>query len=163
MTLPPPTHLPSPPAPLFPAVGARLTVLWLIVHFSPAAQSSPWLALCFTAWALVEPTRYSFYLVKQLGLTPVYAHTWLRYSLFLPLYPAGIVGEFGCLVTALLGDAAALQIAQPNAYNLVYSHRFVLALLALLYPSGSITMVGHMWRERGRQLGGEQQGKAKAG
>ena len=144
-------------------MGARLTVLWLIVHFSPAAQSSPWLALCFTAWALVEPTRYSFYLVKQLGLTPVYAHTWLRYSLFLPLYPAGIVGEFGCLVTALLGDAAALQVAQPNAYNLVYSHRFVLALLALLYPSGSITMVGHMWRERGKQLGGEQQGKAKAG
>lgn len=141
---------------------ARLLVLWGIVHLSPAAQASPALALCFCAWALVEPTRYSFYLVKLLGRAPLYAHTWLRYSLFLVLYPAGILGEFGCLAAALLGDAGALRVEQPNALNVAYSHQLALALLALLYPYGSYVMVGHMWRERVKQLGGGGSGGAEA-
>ena len=90
-------------------------MLWLIVDLSPAAQASPALALCFCAWALVEPTRYSFYLVKLLGLEPLYAHKWLRYSLFLVLYPAGILCEFGCLVYAFPGAAALRVRAGPGA------------------------------------------------
>jgi very-long-chain (3R)-3-hydroxyacyl-CoA dehydratase len=147
-------------------VLARLIVLWLIVDLSPAAQASPALALCFAAWALVEPTRYSFYLVKLLGLEPLHAHKWLRYSLFLVLYPAGILGEFGCLLYAFPG-AAALRIALPNQYNFAYSHQLALAALACLYPGGSYMMVGHMLAERRKQLGGsgggsEEGAKAKA-
>ena len=68
----------------------------------------------------------------------------------------------GCLAAALLGDAAALRVEQPNALNVAYSHQLTLALLALLYPYGSYVMVGHMWRARVKQLGGGADARAKA-
>jgi very-long-chain (3R)-3-hydroxyacyl-CoA dehydratase len=133
-------------------VLARLAVLVLIIDYSPAAQASLVLALCLAAWALVEPPRYSYYLVKLLQVQPLYLHTWLRYSLFIVLYPLGIVGEFGCLVHALPG-ASQLYLALPNRFNVVYSHQLLLAGLAVLYLPGAPTMVMHMWRERAKQLG----------
>ncbi len=128
-------------------------MLWGIIDQSPDAQASPMLFLCLAAWALVEVPRYSFYVLKLLGVAPLYAHTWLRYSLFIVLYPIGIVGEFGCLVYAFPASAA-LAVAQPNALNVVYSHQLVLGVLALLYLPGSPTMISHMWRERAKALGG---------
>jgi len=128
-------------------------VLWGIINFSEESQASPMLFQCFLAWALVEVPRYSFYLLKVLKVEPFYFHTWVRYSLFIPLYPVGILGELGCLAYAFPG-ASKLVVDLPNTYNFVYSHQVALCILTLLYIPGSPTMVNHMWRERQKQLGG---------
>jgi very-long-chain (3R)-3-hydroxyacyl-CoA dehydratase len=136
-----------------------MTVLWVFVHWSIAAQASPMMALCFAAWALVEPPRYLFYMVKQLGYEPIYALKWLRYSLFIPLYPLGIAGEVGCLVYAF-PEASRLDVDLPNQFNLVYSHAVMLGFLALLYLPGAPFMVLHMMKERRKQLGNLEKQKA---
>ena len=127
-----------------------------MISVSKAAQNSPALLLCTVSWALVEVPRYSYYLVKQFG-EPVYFHTWIRYSLFIVLYPMGIAGEIGNLLYSF-PEAAEITWAQgPGNYlNIVYSHQVVLAFLLILYIPGSYLMISHMWRERGKQLSQEK-------
>lgn len=142
-------------SPLFPQfpVLSRLAVLWFIMHVSTAAQASPALFLCTLSWSLVEVPRYSYYLYKLCDIEPFYAHKWVRYSLFLVLYPTGIAGEIGNLLYALPGAAAINVSPGPgNALNVAYNHQVFLAILLLLYIPGSPLMIGHMWKERCKQL-----------
>jgi len=92
-------------------VASRLLVLWGISHVSPPSQVHWAFALMAFSWSLVEVPRYGFYIWKLLvdsdpaptpkGAPPAaktpsnvpYWLTWLRYSLFIVLYPTGITGE----------------------------------------------------------------------
>jgi very-long-chain (3R)-3-hydroxyacyl-CoA dehydratase len=127
-----------------------------VIDIAPTAQVSWALTLCVAAWAAVEVPRYTAYLIDTLGLPSPYALTWLRYSLFLVLYPLGISGEIGCLVASLPYIAAhdVWHVSLPNAHNVAYSHYTVLlCTLFVLYPPGSYLMIGHMWKQRAAKLG----------
>lgn len=138
-------------------VASRLAVLWGIVHYSPPSQTSVFFTLMSVSWSLVEVPRYSWYLTELLGLQsgPL---TYLRYSLFLVLYPTGITGECGSLWQSLSyfeGNQMrlGLEVALPNKWNLVYSHRAVLLfLLFAIYPFGSYVMYNNMWVARKKKL-----------
>ena len=137
-------------------------MLWVVIDVSPEAQASFALPLCVGAWALVEVPRYLFYVcatIKQ--ARPAFdaprALQWLRYNMFLVLYPAGISGEVGCLLFALPGAwRLRWALGAGNALNFAYSHGVLLSLLLLLYPYGAPLMVGHMWRERSGWLAKQQ-------
>jgi very-long-chain (3R)-3-hydroxyacyl-CoA dehydratase len=107
------------------------------------------------AWAAVEVPRYLFYTCELLlgkGTSP-YALAWLRYSLFVVLYPLGIAGEVGCLYFSLpAADQLVWAPGPGNALNVAYNHGLVLRLLVALYPPGSYTMVAHMWVARAKWL-----------
>lgn len=137
-------------------VASRLVVLWGAVVVSPAAAASPWFALMVAAWALSEPPRYALYAIGLAGDPAPYALTWVRYSAFLVLYPAGITGEIGCVWAAMRDAraAAAVSLALPNAHNVVYDHAWCLAFLLTLYVPGSPYMIGHMVKQRASVLGG---------
>lgn len=69
-------------------------VLWGMVHVAPPSQVQMGFALMVASWSLVEVPRYAFYIVKLLGGDEAmpYWLKWLRYSLFIVLYPTGITG-----------------------------------------------------------------------
>ena len=103
----------SPVVTVFLQVMSRL-VLVVVCLLSPASSATWWCGMMAISWSLVEVPRYAFYLNGLLGpggqagtLYPVF---WLRYSLFSVLYPTGISGEVGTMLTAL-SDPAFL--AQP--------------------------------------------------
>lgn len=136
---------------------ARLLVLWGIVDVAPPAQASWAFSLCVSAWALVEVPRYVFYVWKLVDAERVpYVVTWLRYSLFLPLYPAGILGEMGCLWFALehVRDQKVLTASLPYFFNVVWDHHFFLqfCLYVLYVPAGAF-MINVMLQERKKNLG----------
>ena len=91
------------------------------------------------SWALSEVPRYLFYVCAQLKSQP-YPLFWLRYSLFLVLYPTGISGEL-LQVYASLSDAACSPVCQ----------RASLCLFAV-YVVGSPYMILNMWGNRVRAL-----------
>lgn len=74
------------------AVLSRLAVLWGIVHVAPPAQVHWAFALMAISWSLVEVPRYVFYLWKLVSNSVPYWLLWVRYSLFIVLYPTGITG-----------------------------------------------------------------------
>ena len=94
----------SPVVTVFLQVMSRL-VLVVVCLLSPASSATWWCGMMAVSWSLVEVPRYAFYLNGLLGpggqagtLYPVF---WLRYSLFGILYPTGISGELGTMISAL--------------------------------------------------------------
>ena len=147
----------APCASNFTTVLARLLVLWAIVDVAPPSQASWAFSLCVSAWALVEVPRYIFYVWKLVDAEHVPSVlTWLRYSLFIPLYPAGIAGEMGCLWFALehVRDHKVLTVTLPNSLNFVWDHHFFLqfCLYVLYVPAGAF-MINVMLQERKKNLG----------
>merc|ERR1712137_58006 len=56
--------------------------------------------LLMFSWSLIEVVRYSFYALNLLGIT-IGIHLWLRYSLFIVLYPSGVFSEICTLYLSI--------------------------------------------------------------
>ena len=135
-----------------------MLVLWAIVDVAPPSQNSWAFSLCVTAWSLVEVPRYVFYVWKLVDAKNVPGViTWLRYSLFIPLYPAGIAGEMGCVWFALdyIRNNKVLSVTLPNSGNFVWDHHLILCIaLYIFYVPAGCFMVNMMFQEREKNLGG---------
>eukprot|EP00750_Incisomonas_marina_P017740 INCI241.1.p1 GENE.INCI241.1~~INCI241.1.p1 ORF type:complete len:760 (+),score=98.88 INCI241.1:595-2874(+) len=120
-------------------VASRVLLLWPYTAKSPNAQKHWSLYLMVLSWCLVEVVRYVFYGLKALDITVPKPLLWLRYSLFIVLYPSGITGELLQIVSSLT-DLSPLAV------------RFAIFQLALYIP-GSPYMIRNMWRMRRRAFG----------
>ncbi|CAB4067219.1 HACD [Lepeophtheirus salmonis] len=90
----------SNPGITFIQVIIRLINVWIIIASFVDVQNSIFLWMTLTAWAPTEVIRYGYYttvlLEKEIEIL-----TKLRYSLFIVLYPLGMIGEYGNAFTCL--------------------------------------------------------------
>lgn len=133
-------------------------VLWGIVALAPPAHQQAGFALMAASWSTVEVPRYGYYLWSLLGGgsegVPAWL-TWLRYSLFMVLYPTGISGEISCLWNSLpfIKAHGIGEFGLPNPHNVAFSYYLTLwALLVAVYPPGSWVMFTHMLKQRRKVL-----------
>lgn len=163
------------PEPSAPAVASRLAVLWGISNISPPSRLHWSFPLMAISWSSVEIPRYLFY-VWQLLVTPVVGPAggepskdaatpfwllFLRYSLFIVLYPTGITGELGQLLTSMpyVKAHGVWDVTLPNAHNIIFRYPAVQWLLLALYVPGSYIMYTHMLHQRKGKLGGGAKAK----
>ena len=137
-------------------LSSRLFVVWGVLHLLPPSRSQLGLLLCTLSWATVEVPRYLYYTVSLLSPQSVpWALTWLRYSLFMLLYPTGITGEVVSMIAALpwlSRHDAQLSLSMPNRLNFSFSYLwFVYAVLAIYVP-GSPFLFLNMWRQRSKVM-----------
>lgn len=139
--------------------GGRLLVIWFPIHFISESQTSPGFSIMLFAWCLIEMVRYPFYAFNLVNLN-VGILTWLRYTLFIVLYPMGLCGEVWCYIDALpiLSTSKVLRMEMPNAYNFTFSLYAVTILILLGYVPGFPPLYFHMFTLRKKVLGG---GEAK--
>ena len=101
-------------------VHQRNFVLWGIAYPVPAIRSQPAFAVMAIAWTLQDLTRYPFYAwtLWSPATLPRWL-IWLRYSLFIPLYPLAMACELVCLVRGipLLWREGIWTLDLPNALN----------------------------------------------
>ena len=101
-------------------VFQRCLVLWGITYPVPAARAQPGFALVALAWSSIEVVRYPFYAwtLASPSTLPRWL-IWLRYSLFLPLYPVGMLAELATIVQAVpvLLQHDVWTLHMPNALN----------------------------------------------
>ena len=133
---------------------SRLGCIWLPINYIPQSQTSPGLTIVLFAWCLVEIVRYPFYAFNLINIK-VEILTWLRYSLFIILYPIGALGEMWCYFDALpfLATSKALRIEMPNAYNFTFSPYMVTIIILLAYFPLMPPMYFHMLAQRKKVLG----------
>lgn len=137
-------------------VTSRLAILWCVVYLAPNSTEQLAFVVMVLAWCAIEVPRYFFYIVSLLFPDSIpFALTWIRYSLFILLYPAGIYGEVCCLLAALplLAKARPLSLDMPNPYNFAFDFYSVLWYSALLYVPGSPFLYLHMLKLRNKKLG----------
>ena len=144
--------VPAQPRTVIMQVSSRLVVASLLVRF-PQTRNSLGLLFIALAWSLAEIVRFSYYFIKtntpKLMPRPL---VWLRYSLFVVLYPLGIFGEILIILSAI-----------PFAKRL-QSQRFYLHFLYIVlcvYPFGAVVLFKHMFQQRSKQLGPKHVDAAK--
>ena len=77
-------------------VSSRLWLVWAINVLCPVSRYQFGFPLMVASWGLVEVPRYSFYALNLYDAVPNFLF-FLRYHLFMLLYPSGVLGTCLCL------------------------------------------------------------------
>lgn len=143
-------------------VASRVAVVCGILLATNSARDGLGLPLALTAWSITEIIRYSTYTLSLTGSVP-YFLKYLRYTLFIILYPIGITGELLCIWAASkeVGEGKLYSVAMPNSYNFIFNYQHLLWFLMLLYIPLFPQLYLHMFSQRKKTLGQEKIQKSK--
>ena len=112
------------------------------------------------AWSITEMIRYSYYAANLLDLK-IGLLTWLRYTLFIVLYPLGAGSELLCIYKAF-PDMALFKpynIELPNIYNFTFKFQYLVVLIVLCYLTGLPQLYYYMFSQRKKILGRQEDEK----
>ncbi|KAH9661271.1 Very-long-chain (3R)-3-hydroxyacyl-CoA dehydratase [Citrus sinensis] len=123
-----------------------------VVHGAVAVSS----CVCVCVFSVI---RYPFYALNTIGACPHWL-TYLRYTMFIPLYPIGVLGEM------LLLNQAFPYMKEKNIFanffaGLPFSYYNVVQVVFVMYPFAWIKLYSHMLKQRGSKLGKRQEKKKK--
>ncbi|XP_058824056.1 very-long-chain (3R)-3-hydroxyacyl-CoA dehydratase hpo-8-like [Topomyia yanbarensis] len=144
-------------------VAGRCLVVVGAIDATPTGKLSPGLPIALFCWSLTETIRYSYY-VLHLALPKVPPFmSWLRYTIFIPLYPAGFFGELLCFYWAqsYIRETDMWGVSMPNRYNFSFSFYYFVWMMAIGYLPMFPQMYLHMFSQRSKVLGGRESQKAK--
>jgi len=137
-------------------VASRVAVVCGILLATDSAREGSGLPLALTAWSLTEIIRYSNYTFNLVHSVP-FILKYLRYTLFIILYPIGITGELLCIYKAQkeVGGGQLYSIEMPNKYNFIFNYQHLLWFLMLLYIPLFPQLYLYMFGQRKKALGVE--------
>lgn len=135
-------------------VGGRAFVLFCMIDAEPRIQTRPVVFYLFLFWSIIEIVRYPYY-VTQLFNIKIYFLTWLRYTIWIPLYPLGFLCE-GVIIflnIPYFEETNKFTISLPNTYNFAFHFPSLLRLyLLLMFLPGLYTIMSHMRQLRCKKL-----------
>ncbi|KAI9373708.1 tyrosine phosphatase-like protein [Aspergillus egyptiacus] len=124
----------------FTQIFARSVQVWAINYGFPAVTAtSPAYGTMLFAWSTADVVRYLYFVVLLGGGSVPGVLKWLRYSLFIVLYPVGIGSEWWLMYRA------AAETSSSIVAGIFY---FCLAL----YGPGSVMMYSYMVKQRRKTL-----------
>ncbi|KAL4873376.1 tyrosine phosphatase-like protein [Aspergillus spectabilis] len=125
----------------FTQIFARSVQVWAINYaFSEVTATSPAYGAMVLAWAVADVVRYGYFVGLLGGLDSLTRGLrWLRYSLFIILYPIGIGSEWWLMFRAA-GATDAVAV------------RGVFWFCLGLYGPGSVMMYSYMLKQRRKTL-----------
>lgn len=136
-------------------VGGRGFVLFFMIDAEPRMQTKPVIFYLFLIWSIIEIVRYPYYITQLLNIEISFL-TWLRYTLWIPLYPLGFVCE-GIIILRNIPyfeETQKFTVSLPNTYNFALHFPSVMRLyLLLLLLPGIYTIMSRMNQLRSRKLG----------
>jgi len=98
--------------------------------------------------------RYGYY---ALGLTGWNSSlvTWLRYTLFVVLYPMGVTGELWCCMASIPTIKAEnpFSVTMPNSLNVTFNFHVALIGIMLSYIPFFPQLYLHMFSQRRKIIG----------
>ncbi|XP_077989580.1 very-long-chain (3R)-3-hydroxyacyl-CoA dehydratase 3-like [Glandiceps talaboti] len=140
-------------APMMQLYGRNFLLFLVIIPEKSMYEKSAVTWLIFV-WTLVELFRYPFYMLSAIGKESKLI-TWLRYTVWIPLYPLGFLLEAICIyeATSLYEKSGKFSLTLPNALN--FSWNFPMWLwcdVAIRIFIGMPFLLKHMYISRKRKL-----------
>ena len=136
-------------------VAGRGFILFCMIEAEPRMQTKPVVFYVFLVWSLVEVFRYPYYITQLLNVEIPFL-TWLRYTIWMPLYPLGFLCE-GIIVLRNIPyfeETERFTVSLPNSWNFSFHFpTFMRLYLLLLSIPGMYTMMSHMNKTRFKKLG----------
>ncbi|KAG8180031.1 hypothetical protein JTE90_026633 [Oedothorax gibbosus] len=136
-------------------VSGRMFMLVGMINSEPRIQSKPAVFYLLYIYTLSEVIRYPYYMLrvyeKSIGFL-----TWLRYTIWIPLYPLGFLCE-GIIILRNIPyfeETKRFSMFLPNMWNFSVYFPSVMRLYLLLglFPLLYFAMT-HMYRQRVKILG----------
>ena len=139
---------------LFQNLG-RWIILFIVVIPHESAHALPsFVMVCFT-WSAIEVIRYPYYILQVLN-RGVELMTWLRYTAWIPLYPAGILAEVLTILYSIpeIRREGKFDLNLPNELNFSFNLSVVLQYytVILVFLFGP-RMFYHMYKQSFKKLG----------
>ncbi|XP_054744235.1 very-long-chain (3R)-3-hydroxyacyl-CoA dehydratase [Anastrepha obliqua] len=142
--------------PFFQVTG-RNFILFAMLELEPRMQTKPVVFYVFGIWSCIEIVRYPYY-ITQILKYEIGILTWLRYTLWIPLYPMGILCE-GIIILRNLPyfeETKKMSVEMPNKWNFIFDMTgFMKIYLMLLILPGTYLVMSHMARTRAKKLNGK--------
>lgn len=135
-------------------VFGRNLVLFVIFGTLEEMQSRAVVFFVFYAWSSVEIFRYPFYMLSSID-TEWKLLTWLRYTIWIPLYPLGGLAEAVSVIQAIpiFNETGRFSISLPNPLNFSISFSFFLTIYVFMIFFGLYINFRHLYKQRRRRLG----------
>lgn len=143
-------------SPLFPflQVSGRNFILFGIIDAESRMHEMPVVFILFMVWSLVEVIRYPYYLLsivkKEIPLL-----TWLRYTIWIILYPLGFLCEGTVLIRSIsfFEETKRFTIAMPNDWNFTFDMVGLMKMhMTFTLPIGIVLVLMHMRKLRAKKL-----------
>lgn len=143
-------------SPIYPflQVTGRNFVLFCMIDAESRMHTKPVVFVLFAIWASIECIRYPYYFLSLLK-TEVYALTWLRYTMWIPLYPLGAFCE-GIIVLRNIPyfeETKRFTITLPNTWNFTFCMcTFMRMYIVLALIPGVYYVMRYLARVRAKKL-----------
>lgn len=145
-------------------VGSRIMIVDGVLLAIPYSEiSTSGLCLALLAWSITEIIRYLYYFMNLNNYVP-HVLIWLRYTLFIGLYPIGVSGELLCAYAASQYAKSHPEVwsyALPNSWNFAFSYHYLLVIVMLTYIPIFPQLYLHMFAQRRKILGKDSLKKAQ--
>ncbi|XP_026466751.1 very-long-chain (3R)-3-hydroxyacyl-CoA dehydratase 3-like [Ctenocephalides felis] len=133
----------------------RFFILFCMIESEPRMQTKPVVFYLFFAWALIELIRYPYY-ISQLYKKDIALLTWLRYTIWIPLFPLGVLCE-GIIVLRCIPyfeETKKFTVSLPNSWNFAFHlPSFLRIYLLFMIIPGMYFVMSHLYRARVNKLG----------
>ncbi|XP_073320501.1 very-long-chain (3R)-3-hydroxyacyl-CoA dehydratase-like [Pagrus major] len=139
----------------FPAmiqVAGRNVILFVIFGSLEDMQNKAVVFFVFYLWSTIEIFRYPFYMLACIG-NEWKLLTWLRYSLWIPLYPLGVVAEAVAVIQSLpiFDETRMFSLPLPAVLGHSLSFSYTLQVYLVLMFLGLFINFRHLYKQRRRR------------
>lgn len=131
----------------------RYIVLVFVAIPIPLVHGTTITAFLLLSWSLADVIRYAFYISTLLTLSVPWL-LWLRYSMFLLLYPIGAISEWLIYYQTLsfIDQTNMYAVRLPNTWNFSFDFGIWNRIILLLYFYVIPFMFLHMSSQRRKKL-----------
>ncbi|CAK9808848.1 Very-long-chain (3R)-3-hydroxyacyl-CoA dehydratase [Anthophora quadrimaculata] len=115
-------------------VGGRIFILFTMIEAEPRMQTKPVVFYLFFVWSTVEVFRYPYYITQLLKIEISFL-TWLRYTIWMPLYPLGFLCE-GIMILRNIPyfeETQKFTVSLPNSWNFAFHFPSFLKIYLLIF------------------------------
>uniref|UniRef100_A0AAV2L5W1 Very-long-chain (3R)-3-hydroxyacyl-CoA dehydratase n=1 Tax=Knipowitschia caucasica TaxID=637954 RepID=A0AAV2L5W1_KNICA len=139
--------------PAFVQVVGRNFVLFVIFGSLEEMQNKPVVFFVFLLWSAIEIFRYPFYMLASLHIDwkPL---SWLRYSVWIPLYPLGVLAEAVAVVQSIpiFDQTKLFSFPLPKAVGSSLSFSVFLRVYLILMCFGLYSNFKHLYKQRTKRF-----------
>uniref|UniRef100_A0A673YL46 Very-long-chain (3R)-3-hydroxyacyl-CoA dehydratase n=1 Tax=Salmo trutta TaxID=8032 RepID=A0A673YL46_SALTR len=128
--------------PAFIQVVGRNFILFIILGSLQEMHNKPVVFFVFYLWSSIEIFRYPFYMLGCID-TEWKTITWLRYTIWIPLYPLGVLAEAVAVVQSIsvFDQSRLFSIPLPEALGSSVSFSCVLYVYLPLMVIGELAII----------------------
>eukprot|EP01080_Neovahlkampfia_damariscottae_P002585 gene2585-3546_t len=104
-------------------------------------------------WSLTEMLRSLFYITKEINVN-FYLLLFIRYSLFIILYPVGVISEIYLVISQmnLIFVKRPFSIFMPNDYNIAFDSYYFTFIFLFGYFYAFPLLYKYMLKQRNSKL-----------